>query len=86
MRRALPIVLALVLGFGPLAACGKKAPPALPEGEQLKVLKKGRKQKTGVTKPYAPGGKESGKAIEPAATPPDAGQPAAPGDTGEDDF
>ncbi len=85
MRRALPIVLALVLGFGPLAACGKKAPPALPEGEQLKVQKKGRKQKTGVTKPYAPGGKESGEAIEPG-TPPDEGQPAAPGDTGEDDF
>ncbi len=78
MRRALLVALALVLGLGPLTACGKKAPPTLPEGEQLQVQKKGRKQTTKVKTPYAPGGSESGAPTESGAAPEEGTAPETP--------
>jgi predicted small lipoprotein YifL len=82
MRRALLVALVLILGLGPLAACGKKAPPVLPEGEQLQVQKKGRKQTTGVKTPY---GHDGSGSAQPAATPKAGPAPEtpAPRDSGQ---
>jgi predicted small lipoprotein YifL len=41
MRRLIVLVLAGMLGLGGLAACGKKGPPRLPGGEELRVQPKG---------------------------------------------
>ena len=41
MRRLIALVLTCVLGLGGLAACGKKSPPRLPGGDELRVQQRG---------------------------------------------
>jgi hypothetical protein len=52
MLRSLAIPLSLLLACGGLWACGRKAAPSLPEGEQLRVQQQGRKERISVYSPY----------------------------------
>jgi hypothetical protein len=78
-------VLTVSLGLGTLWACGRKAPPSLPEGERLKITQEGGGQSLSVYSPFeekAPPGKEKTKgheqAKQPGAPPPHPSGEAAP--------
>ncbi len=52
MLRSLVLALSILLACGGLWACGRKSPPRLPEGEQLRVQGKGFEGPISVYSPY----------------------------------
>lgn len=81
MRRHLILALVIVMGLGPLAACGKKAVPKLPEGEKLKI-EKGKERNLGVTSPED----EEGAETQDSQGAPEEGVPPSPGSPEEGGF
>ena len=81
MRRWMILALVIALGFGPLAACGKKAVPKLPEGDTLKI-EKGKERDIGVTPPKD----EEGAETQDSQGAPEEGVPPSPGGPQEGGF
>lgn len=82
MRRFLHLAIVIALGFGPLAACGKKAVPKLPEGEELKIEKERNKRDIGVSTPEFDEGAET----QDSQGAPEEGVPPSPGSPEEGGF
>jgi len=81
MRRWMILALVIALGFGPLAACGKKAVPKLPEGDTLKI-EKGKERDIGVTPPED----EERAETQDSQEAPEEGNPPSPGSPQERGF
>jgi len=82
MRRILIFALVIALGLGPLAACGKKAVPRLPEGDTLKV-KKGLERDITATPPSED---QEGAETQDSQGAPEEGVPPSPGSPQERGF
>jgi len=82
MRRWMILALAIALGIAPLAACGKKAVPKLPEGDKLKI-EKGLERDLTVEPPTED---QEGAETQDSQGAPEEGVPPSPGGPQEGGF